>query len=463
MSESVAKQPAIVDRIAEQTGRLGIEVVDVSGNIEAISRRVRQQSESFQSLHESVEAISRTNEEIARNVGSVHDLATAAEDKVGESKVAMHEATDGIGRLIEAVQAIADEMDGLRTALGEVSQVAASIDSIARQTNLLALNATIEAARAGDAGKGFAVVAGEVKTLAAQTSEATAQIDRTVERLNGQAKSMIDRGELANQCATDAQSNASSLSEVIEDFTRSIAEIGSSVGQIADGARDIEARNQGFLGTFKDMSTAVGESSQTLDETRDRVNKLIDHTDVLINITVESDDNTVDGPIIAKAQEIAGLVSAAFESGIAAGTITIEQLFDQDYRLIPGSNPEQFMAGCTEFCDQVLPPIQEPVLEYDSRVVLCAAVDTNGYLPTHNNKFSKPLSDDPVWNAANCRNRRMFNDRVGLGAGQNTKPFLLQIYRRDMGGDQFVLMKDLSAPIMVGGRHWGGLRIAYNL
>jgi methyl-accepting chemotaxis protein len=36
----------------------------------------------------------------------------------------------------------------------------------------------------------------------------------------------------------------------------------------------------------------------------------------------------------------------------------------------------------------------------------------------------------------------------------------LQTYRRDMGGGQFVLMKDISAPITVNGRHWGGLRLA---
>lgn len=92
--------------------------------------------------------------------------------------------------------------------------------------------------------------------------------------------------------------------------------------------------------------------------------------------------------------------------------------------------------------------------------VFCAPTDVNGYLPTHNSKFSKTQGADPVWNAANCRNRRMFNDRVGLGAGKNRKPFLVQTYMRDMG-DTFVPMVDVSAPILVKDRHWGGLRLAY--
>jgi len=37
----------------------------------------------------------------------------------------------------------------------------------------------------------------------------------------------------------------------------------------------------------------------------------------------------------------------------------------------------------------------------------------------------------------------------------------LQTYRRDMGGGQFVLLKEAAAPITVANRHWGGLRLAY--
>ncbi|RYI29166.1 MAG: methyl-accepting chemotaxis protein, partial [Acetobacteraceae bacterium] len=85
----------------------------------------------------------------------------------------------------------------------------------------------------------------------------------------------------------------------------------------------------------------------------------------------------------------------------------------------------------------------------------------NGYLPTHNARFSRPQGHDPVWNAANCRNRRIFADRVGLKAGRNTAAFLLQVYRRDMGGGNFRIMIDVSAPIIVRGRPWGGLRLAY--
>jgi methyl-accepting chemotaxis protein len=36
-------------------------------------------------------------------------------------------------------------------------------------------------------------------------------------------------------------------------------------------------------------------------------------------------------------------------------------------------------------------------------------------------------------------------------------PFLIQTYRRDTGE----IMHDISAPVYVNGRHWGGFRIGY--
>ena len=106
--------------------------------------------------------------------------------------------------------------------------------------------------------------------------------------------------------------------------------------------------------------------------------------------------------------------------------------------------------------------MQESLLGFDAQVVFCIAADRNGYIACHNQKYNHAQRPgDVVWNTANCRNRRIFNDRTGLASARNTKPFLLQTYRRDMGGGQFVLLKEAAAPITVNGRHWGGLRLAY--
>ena len=151
-----------------------------------------------------------------------------------------------------------------------------------------------------------------------------------------------------------------------------------------------------------------------------------------------------------------------FSEALESGEISLEALFDQHLTPIAGTNPQQYTTRYLTLTDRLLPTIQEPMLQLSPLITFCAAVDSKGFLPTHNLKFSQPQrANDPVWNTANSRNRRIFNDRTGLHAARNQSPFLFQTYRRDMGNDQYVLMKDVSAPIVVAGRHWGALRIGY--
>lgn len=80
-----------------------------------------------------------------------------------------------------------------------------------------------------------------------------------------------------------------------------------------------------------------------------------------------------------------------------------------------------------------------------------------GYVPTHNAAFNHPPSGDAAVDAAKSRGKRLFNDRTGIRCGSHRQALLLQTYMRDTGE----LMHDLSVPIMVQGRHWGGLRLGY--
>ena len=208
-----------------------------------------------------------------------------------------------------------------------------------------------------------------------------------------------------------------------------------------------------------ELGAGVAQSAASLKQADGRVGQVLNLGESLIEQIAASGVETADSPFIRAVTDGAREIAALLEAALQRGEITTVDRFDQDYQPIPNTNPQQLMARFTALTDRLLPPVQERLAALDPRVVFCAAVDRNGNLPTHNRKFSKPQGPDPVWNAANCRNRRLFNDRTGLAAGRNTKPFLLQTYRRDMGGGQFALMKDLSAPIRVRGRHWGGLHL----
>jgi len=175
-------------------------------------------------------------------------------------------------------------------------------------------------------------------------------------------------------------------------------------------------------------------------------------------------DETVDTRFIQLVQRNAAHIGREFEQALRRGEIAEDALFDTHYEPIPDTNPPQHTTRFCGLADRICPKYQEPILDIDARIVFCAAVDRNGYLPMHNIKSSHPQRPGEVeWNTINSRYRRIFSDRVGLACGKNTDPFLVQTYRRDMGGGVFAMMKDVCAPIWVNGRHWGGLRIGYKV
>jgi methyl-accepting chemotaxis protein len=168
--------------------------------------------------------------------------------------------------------------------------------------------------------------------------------------------------------------------------------------------------------------------------------------------------------IISRAVDVANDISRLLVGLIEQGKLSREELFDNDYTPIDGTEPQQYRTRFLSTLEDVLPPIQEPLLASDARMVFCAAVDRNGYLPVHNRKYSlaqRPGEKD--WNTANSRNRRIFDDRAGLASARNVRPYLIQIYPRDMGNGVTVMVREIDAPIRVFGKHWGGFRTAYTL
>ncbi|MCP3874568.1 MAG: chemotaxis protein [Desulfobacteraceae bacterium] len=142
---------------------------------------------------------------------------------------------------------------------------------------------------------------------------------------------------------------------------------------------------------------------------------------------------------------------------LESNALSFSQLFDTFYIPIPNTHPQKFHTAYDRKTDEILRIVLDKYLDFDKKLIFVVAVDRNGYVPTHNSKYSKPLTNDADYNVKNNRTKQLFNDRTGLAAARNKNQFLLQTYSRDTG-EQFY---DLSVPIFIKGKHWGAIRIGY--
>jgi methyl-accepting chemotaxis protein len=420
---------AIVKDLAVRASGMGKEAAELYGTLEDVSKIAQQQARSFTQVASEVQQMVEANRSIAQATETGRASARSAR---------------------AAVERVATDVSAAVDSLREVAASAAEITKIALQTRLVAFNATVEAKRSGEAGRGFAVVAEAVKDLAQKVESSSLQIAGTVKRLDARI------GELARNIRDSGERDG------LETFNTAFARVEHAVTDIASSAERNERSCSSTLDSVAQLAREVGHTAEAIDSAKSNAARFLETGEQLAEISSDCGAETVDTPFIAKAIEAAQRIARIFEAAVDTGRISVADLFDPHYVPIPGTNPQQVTTKFVAFTDRELPAVQEAMLEFSDKVAFSAAVDRNGYLPTHNLKYSRPQGPDPVWNAANSRNRRIFNDRTGLAAGRNTRKFLLQTYRRDMGGGRFVLMKDLSAPIYVHGRHWGGLRIGYH-
>jgi len=461
---SHAELPHGDDRLtvmAELASGPGFDVVNLAGFLDGVDEKSKDQLRRLADVSAGVEDMLFANGEVRGAVEEVVETAKNTLDTVESSVDYVRQSGQQSNSVAGWVAALVERMGQVADALIRVESKNNDIADIARQVNILAINAKIEAARAGEHGLGFGVVAEAINELSQKTSRAAAEIEGSVTDLSSWvSKLSVEAGDVGKDASEiiDRSSETDRALVAIADGVRSTHD---KSNHIQDNAARALKAMETFRPAFDSIAASVHDTAEGIHQARDKSQNLIDTSETMVQQSVELGGKSLDGRFIARVVEVAQRVSLAFEDAIDRGDITMEALFDTNYTPIPGTNPAQMTTRFTDLTDRHLPSIQEDAAAFDPSVVFCAAVDRNGYLPTHNKKFSQQQGADAEWNMANCRNRRIFDDRVGLKAGRNTQTFLLQVYRRDMGGGNFVLMKDLSAPIYIRGRHWGGLRLAY--
>ena len=439
-------------QVARQASKLSLGLAGVPGAVEDVTARVTGQAERLGGLRAATADVLQGNTAMAAAAAQARAIASAS----------LAAAVGSIGALTTAVLSVAADGVLLEQALASIGLVAQSMEAMAAHTRMLALNAAIEAEHAGAAGRGFAVVAAEVRAMALRAADASAEIRATVEAVRTSAKRVIEHAQGSSAQAQAAQDAGGGVLRLLGDTRARFGEIAAVADQIAAGTQEVAAKCGDLDRAITTMAAEASASSGDLERARDGLVGLVGISELLVVSATTDGAVTDDTPIILRVQRTALAVAALFEAALLSGDTSVAELFDIDYQPIAGSNPPQLMSRFVALTDRLLPPLLDGVLASDAKFVLCIVVDRNGYCPTHNQAASQPQGPDLVWNVANCRNRRMFDDRNGLRSARAQTPFLLQSYRRHMGGGRVVLIQDVSSPIFVNGRHWGAARIAYD-
>src|SRR5262245_61780515 len=144
MSDETAALRPIMAKLTTEAGNLGREIVDVAGDTDSITARIKQQAEQLAELRMAATDMASSSSRISGSARDAEQVVAGARSDLDASRAKVDAALGEIRGLVEGVTAIEKQLAGLGTALDSVRRVARGIDAIAKQTNLLALNATIE-------------------------------------------------------------------------------------------------------------------------------------------------------------------------------------------------------------------------------------------------------------------------------------------------------------------------------
>jgi methyl-accepting chemotaxis protein len=455
--DEAARSRAFIDVVGHSIDDIMIGAAETSYFVDSVKKKIELDVQTASEVAGSSEQVALSTRRIAANA---ERAATVAAQVRSESVAGRAEIEQGLQRISSArldAGRGAATMALLQEKARRIAGFTQVISEISARTNLLALNAAIEAARAGEHGRGFAVVAGEVRQLAHRTKEATDEISAMVREINEQTTTASAGMASLTEVVGQAAGNVERVHGLLGNIEQSAAVSEEEIGQIARAARVHVDTTRLINESLAQIRDSMLLTDAELPRAAGSAMALADKAEAIAGALGASSVQTPHDAIRIAAQAAADQVGRLFSAAIRSGAISSEALFDRRYKPIPNTNPQKHSSRFDAFTDRALPELQERLLESMPQLAYAGAVDHNGYFPTHNKKFSQPLTGDYDIDIVNNRTKRIFNDRTGSRCGANTKPFLLQTYKRDTGE----VMHDLSAPIYVDGKHWGGFRVGY--
>ncbi|TFW28206.1 methyl-accepting chemotaxis protein [Massilia arenosa] len=447
----------VIGTVGHAIDDIMIGAAETSYFVDSMRRKVEVDTQAAVGVVQSAHRNAATTDEMAAKAQRAAAAIALVRERSVQGQREIASGLDSIGQARDEARQAGSVMEALRGNAHGIAGFAGVISEISARTNLLALNAAIEAARAGEHGRGFAVVAGEVRQLAHRTQEATDEIRTMVRAINEQAEQAARGMDTLNTAVGAAAGNVERVHGMMDEIETAAEDSERETGQIARAAAEQVSVTHEIADALSGIRDRLASTERELPRVAGSANALAEKAEAIAGALGEAGVATAHDAMRAAVQAAAAEVGQLFEQALARGDITRDALFDRRYRPIPNTNPQKYHTQFDGFTDRALPGLQEGLLARIPQLAYAGAVDDHGYFPTHNKKFSQPLTGDYDIDIVNNRTKRIFEDRTGQRCAQNTRSFLLQTYKRDTGE----VMHDMSAPIYVQGRHWGAFRIGY--
>ena len=455
--------PRLMDKAAEQSGALAIGCTDAAGQVQLVAASVAAQAKILAELQAVMASLETDQRQVADATDEARMLSESARGrlKVGADIIASSVAD--LSELTTMVSRLSGQLTNFSSAMEQVRRTTQIIDGIARTTNMLALNAAIEAERAGDAGRTFAVVAAEVKKLASDTRTAIDEIGVTMDSLSDEGATFVSQIQSGMACSRRAEAGFAQINETVAGVIDLVGQVDRQTDDIARSTiliHDSVCRVSDELDGF---AKAADANRNKLDGAIDQMGRLEVGANQMLDMIVHSGFATAERHFVDIALAATQRVSTAVEAAVRNNDLTMDSVFDTNYRPIAGSNPPQFISEFCESADQIVRPLLDAVVATDQAITGAVITDVNGFLPTHISSRSLPQRpDDPAWNALNCRNRCNYMDDATARAVASDADFMLTTYRQNLGENGYRTIKNVFVPLYFNGRRYGNLEVAYS-
>ncbi|WP_254074930.1 methyl-accepting chemotaxis protein [Pseudomonas graminis] len=443
--------------LSRSTSHNALSAAAVAFSVRQLAGKLQSQVNAAEQIVSSADVMITTERATSTLSQQALSAASQARESSGAGLSVLNESIGLMHQLSERADSSRELIEALSQRSEDIQRVTAVIQSIASQTNLLALNAAIEAARAGEHGRGFAVVADEVRGLAGRTATATNEVGEMVVDIQQRTRQVVEQIRQLSGDLSGGVAQVESTGKQLANIAELAVGVEQQVGEIARGAQTNQEQLSSLFVAVEQMRSDLAVSDDQTRRLAQSALQMEEQAETISERLAQVGLDDYHQRIYDLAREGAGQIAAKFEQDIDQGRVSLTDLFDRTYQPIANTSPAKYQTRFDRYTDQTLPAIQEPLLTRHEGLVFAIACTQQGYVPTHNQVFSRPLTGDTAVDAINNRTKRKFDDRTGIRCGSHQQPVLLQTYTRDTGE----LMHDLSVPIIVKGRHWGGLRLGY--